>query len=203
MPMLPILRRTCLVLLAGVVTCLAAMPADAQPRWHRARMSRDLADRLQRRVEAPAEIIVSATDEGVDQLVALYGARLKKRLRGGAVLEATGGQIDAISQDPDVDHLSGNPDVHRMMAVTTEATGADQVWAGLRRLPGYDGRGVTVAVIDYGVTAVGPLADRVIVSKDFVDGRGQGRDGFGHGTHVAGIIAENGRDGYTGMAPGA
>src|SRR5438128_1108276 len=75
---------------------------------HRARLSRDLADRLAQRVEAPSEIIVSATDATVDQLVLRYGATLKKRLQGGAVLEATGGQIDAISQDPDVPHVSGN-----------------------------------------------------------------------------------------------
>jgi serine protease AprX len=62
---------------------------------------------------------------------------------------------------------------------------------------------VTVAVIDSGVAAVGPLGDRILVSKDFVEGRGLGGDEFGHGTHVAGIIAERGRDGYSGMAPGA
>ena len=33
--------------------------------------------------------------------------------------------------------------------------------------------------------------------------RGNARDGYGHGTHVAGIIAESRRDGYGGMAPGA
>src|SRR5262249_54040123 len=193
-------RRALVVALAGLATTCWALPASAQ---HRARLSRDLADRLAQRVEAPTEIIVSGADGAIDQIVALYGARLKKRLQGGAVLEATGGQIDAIAQDPAVDHLSGNATVRRMMAVTTEATGADQVWAGLQGLPGVDGSGVTVAVIDSGVSTAGPLIDRVVVSKDFVDGKGPGRDEFGHGTHVAGIIAEDGRDGYGGMAPGA
>ena len=104
--------------------------ADAQSR-HRARLSRDLTDRLTQRVEAPTDVIVAASDGSIDQLVTRYGARLKKRLHGGAVLEATGGQIDAMSQDPDVDHMAGDARCHRMMAVTTESTGADQVWAGL------------------------------------------------------------------------
>ena len=43
--------------------------------------------------------------------MARYGVRLKKRIHGGAVLEATGGQIDAMSQDPDVEHMSGNATV--------------------------------------------------------------------------------------------
>src|SRR5262245_49069357 len=197
-------RRISRLVLLGILAAglSVAAPAAGQTR-HRARLSQDLADRLQRRVEAPSEIIVTASDEAVDRLVARYGARLKKRLEGGSVLEATGGQLDAISQDPDVDHGSGNAVVRRMMAVTTAATGADQVWAGLGGLRGYDGRGVTVAVIDSGVSASGPLADRVVVSKDFTTGRGPGRDEFGHGTHVAGIVAEGDRDGYGGMAPGA
>src|SRR4029453_6377204 len=107
---------------------------------------------------------VSGADGAIDQLVARYGARLMKRLRGCAVLQATGGQIDAIAQDGDVDHVAGNAIVRRMTAEMTEATGADQVWAGVNGLPGYDGSGVTVAVIDSGVAATGPLADRVLVS---------------------------------------
>src|SRR4051794_25790182 len=112
-------RRLFSLFLACVATSFA-VPAGAQ--GHRARLSRDLADRLQRRVEAPAEIIVSGSDATVDQVVRRYGPRLKKRIVGGAVLEATGGQLDAISQDPDVTHVSGNATVYRMMAVTTAAT---------------------------------------------------------------------------------
>src|SRR5262245_42979550 len=121
-----VLCRACLLVVVASSMAVTAVPAAAQPR-HRARLSRDLADRIRQRVEAPSEIIVSAADGAIDQLVARYGARLKKRLAGGAVLEATGGQLDAIAQDPDVDHLAGNAIVRRMMADTTEATGADQV----------------------------------------------------------------------------
>jgi serine protease AprX len=191
------------VALLVLVACLGATSAFAQGP-HRARLSRDVADRLALRNNASSDIIVSSSDATVDQLVLRYGVRLKKRLAGGgAVLEATGGQIDAISQDPDVDHVSGNPTVFRMMAVTTEATGADQVWSGLAGLPGIDGRGVTVAVIDSGVSNHPALRDRVIVAKDFTGAPGGARDDYGHGTHVAGIIGESGRDGYGGMAPGA
>src|SRR5262245_59997781 len=112
-------NRACFVVVAGLVAVIAAVPVDAQPR-HRARLSRDVAERLQKRVEAPAEIIVSASDGAIDQLVARYGARLRKRIQGGAVLQATGGQIDAIAQDGDVDHVAGNAPVFRMSAETTE-----------------------------------------------------------------------------------
>src|SRR4051812_1625765 len=191
------------LVVAFVAVVLVSAPADTfaqSPR--RARMSSDLVDRLAKRIEASTTIIVSASDAGVDQLVTRYGARLKKRLAGGAVLEATGGQLDAISQDPEVAHIASDAKVFRQMAVTTEATGADQVWNGLAGLRGLTGKGIGVAVIDSGVsTQHTALKNRVVAALDFTASGNVG-DNYGHGTHVAGIIGETGKDGFTGMAPG-
>jgi hypothetical protein len=164
------------VILAFLGAIAFSLPAQAGP--HRARLSRDLAERLAQGRDEPTSVIVCGSRHKVEALAARYGARLKKLLRDCAVLEVTGGQLDALSQDADVEHLSGDVPVHRMMSVTTAAVGADQVWAGQAGEPqGLTGRGIGVAVIDSGVAREHrALRKRIVVSLDFTNSRGVGVD---------------------------
>ncbi len=66
---------------------------------------------------------------------------------------------------------------------------------------GFNGTGVTVAVVDSGVDATHPALAAVVTSQQDFTGAGIG-DGLGHGTHCAGIIASQDRT-FTGIAPGA
>ena len=82
------------------------------------------------------------------------------------------GQLAALSQDADVDHLSADA-VVRSTGVTTEAIGADQVWAGAGTLPPPRDKGIGVALIDSGIDPRHQaLANRVIFTKDFIGGNG-------------------------------
>jgi len=68
------------------------------------------------------------------------------------------------------------------------------------------GKGVVVAVIDTGVTKVGDLAKtKFVPGFNFVANNANADDDHGHGTHVAGTIAQstNNRLGVAGIAPDA
>jgi serine protease AprX len=88
------------------------------------------------------------------------------------------------------------------LSAITRMVGAQQAWAR-----GYTGQGVDVAVIDTGVArvpgldATGKVVDGPDLSFDSPATATQGVDAFGHGTHMASIIA--GRDaGVTSSASG-
>jgi membrane-anchored mycosin MYCP len=79
--------------------------------------------------------------------------------------------------------------------------GAPAAWQA-----GYTGKGVTVAVLDTGVDQTHPdLASREIGEKNFSSSR-DNVDRYGHGTHVASIVAGTGAKSggkYRGVAPDA
>ena len=93
-----------------------------------------------------------------------------------------------------------------------ELTGATVGATAARQEFGYDGSGVGVVIIDSGVSASHHDlsgtngASRVVRFVDFINDQKQAYDDYGHGTHVAGIIAGNGSDSggaRAGIAPAA
>ena len=131
------------------------------------------------------------------------------RTINGHAGELPNGALAALAASPWIEQVSED----RLVAGTMERTAATVGASTVRETFGYDGAGIGVAIIDSGITSWhDDLADpqgstqRVVRFVDFVNGHEAAYDDYGHGTHVAGIVAGNGRDSggaRSGIAPGA
>lgn len=123
---------------------------------------------------------------------------------GVVAAEAAPATIRRVLADRRIRRLRLDRTVRALLDVAAPTIRAPAVWA-----TGVGGRGTAVAVLDTGIYPHPDFTrpeNRLLAFHDVVDGRTEPFDPNGHGTHVAGIIAGNGRlsgGGYVGCAPEA
>jgi len=143
------------------------------------------------------------------QKVADRGGKLRRQLGRfrGAAYSIPASQLASLAADPEVTYIS--PDRPLSAASTgsptaildyhTDAVNAPAAWA-----QGLDGTGVGVAIIDSGIADLADIHGKkksgnsnVVYSQDFTGApAGKTVDQYGHGTHVAGIIAGTGANNF-------
>jgi serine protease AprX len=122
--------------------------------------------------------------------------------------------VQALARSPRVKRISYDWPVAGALDTAAVSTGAAAAALSAGPGGGVTGRGVAVAVLDSGVEPVGdlgPPGTTLVAEVDIVEPDGRPADPFGHGTHVAGIIAGSGAASsgpgafrtFRGIAPGA
>ena len=218
-------RRRVLSVVASVV--LAAAPATAQltPALPSeapvpdapvlAKLDPFLQNALTRLTERSLVIVRAvdaASENALRQLVETHGGVPGRSL---PIIEAFAADLPNAA----LGVLTNSPLVRRIAFDRTAVGSLDRTAAtvgapAVRQELGYDGSGIGVAVIDSGITPWhDDLTDRGVTASqrvdafvDFVHDRATAYDNYGHGTHVAGVIAGDGSDSggvHTGIAPGA
>jgi serine protease AprX len=173
---------------------LCATLAFAGPR----KMSKDLASKTSGNINVIVQFnhVPSALDH---QRVAGHGGKLKRQLGHfrGSVYTISAERLAELANDPNVTYISPDRPVHGassgapvpVLDYHNETINAPSAWT-----QGLDGTGIGVAIIDSGIANVPDLnASNVVYSQDFTgDSVNGASDQYGHGTHVAGILAGNG-----------
>jgi serine protease AprX len=206
---------------AAVPSALGETVAQAAPSAQ-ARLSAAATKAPARKVVAIVQFKPGLAESKAKALVASYGGKVTSRvpLINGLAVKLPAKQAKALAGNAKVVGLTLNTRVHstgltdaQLATSYPRTTRADKLW---RR--GITGRGVGVAVLDTGVA--GDLVDfkgadgasRVVANVVTAPGATTAGDGFGHGTHVAGIAAGNSLNRspgdpfygqYVGMAPDA
>ena len=119
------------------------------------------------------------------------------------------GELDSLLASPDVLKVWGDGRI-RFHGDTSkyDKTSPNYVWQKVIDLGGVKeakGSGVTVALLDTGVLPTADLGGRILASADFTS-EGDGIDRYGHGTHMATVIAGDGtlsKGDWRGAAPKA
>lgn len=200
----------------GLLVGAHAAAGPRQPR--RAHMDRPVTQAHD--ADRPSRVLVryrTASSDGLRERLRQSGIRLNAEHRGAGALSVTlpAGELRRLALDPDVISISADA------RVTSHGHGSlwdgpTPAWAAdaqhLRRTLGLPatasgGRGVGVAVIDSGIAPVRDLAAQIAGFYDFTAGgvAAEPSDAYGHGTHVAGLIAGTGASSfgaYPGIAPG-
>jgi serine protease AprX len=127
----------------------------------------------------------------------------------GQVISLPNAALKALAASPLVERISVDRAIGGSMERTNATTGA----SAIREVFDLNGAGIGVAIIDSGITSwhddlggAPEVAQRVDRFVDLVGSRDTAYDDYGHGTHVAGIVAGDGSDSggaRAGIAPRA
>ena len=202
-------------LLAGALAA-SADPAQGGPTIPAGKVDPGLLHAMTDAPDSTLPLIVKETDPASDEaehLVRGLGGEITHELPivsgFSALLPAEA--LPELAGSPAVGLVWGDAEIRMTSTGTSgyDSWSPNTAWRQSIRLSqiegSYNGSGVTVAILDTGVSQVPDLGNRLLARVDLTPEH-DGYDRYGHGTHVAGIIAGDGAASageWRGVAPGA
>lgn len=198
----------------GQSAAAAAKQAQREARKARrhAKLDQHLNDAVEDAVTGESAVIIEFNDQADNTtFVKNAGGKAGRRLGilNARVARMPNKKLKALASDARVKRVHLDRAVKGLVGRTAVTVGARAV----QELMGYTGAGIGVAIVDSGITGwhddltvANQQGQRVSHFVDFVNGYTQPYDDWGHGTHVAGIVAGNGFDSLgtrNAIAPGA
>ena len=206
--------------LAGAVS----FPLSASATCKHVRCSSDLDSVTTDTVPVIVQYVKDPSDDEVASVHAMGPVSYRMHSVKALAARVSAAQLTALASLPGVAYVSlDRPVKARQQMVTPIGTTpeftAEPINAPWAIARGFNGQGIGVAVIDSGITVTSDLGvktngnppNRVVYSANFVPNETTTTDAYGHGTHVAGLIAGNGANSlgknysrkFLGIAPAA
>ncbi|HVG18502.1 MAG TPA: S8 family peptidase [Blastocatellia bacterium] len=212
------------ILLCALLTfsSLAVIPSGPQPhsivsaqsnRPIARKFSPDLEDKISKNPSERVSVLIQTStnpSSGLLSSLSRSGGITLRAFRNvhAMAVELPAAAVDALSRRLDVDYISLDKPTQVTASHLETTTGANLVRSyGTSATGAINGSGIGIAILDSGVYAGHHsfLSSRLAASVDFT-GEGRTDDPYGHGTHIASIVAGNAHvasGAYTGIAPAA
>ncbi len=142
------------------------------------------------------ELIIECSDTQLPE--GLCRIRYALPLIGCLAVEISPENLDILKKAGTIKAIHRIPHITAQMNKARRAVNADSLQ--------YDGSGITIAFLDTGISPTKDFEGRILVFRDFINGRTAPYDDNGHGTHVTGIACGSGvlsGGKYRGIAPSA
>jgi subtilisin family serine protease len=201
------LLRTLAFLFIAIAALPATAPAQGRGGTPAASKLDPLLQRLAGQLTGRSRVIVEFNGTPDVRAITTAHGRPTRAMRNHPAHVADIANVDllALAQDPRVARVMSDRPAFAMLERTGATLGLRNADTGLADVA-ETGRGIGIALVDSGINAQhddlwrSQYGQRVVAFKDFTADPSNSwsnvppRDGFGHGTHVAGILAGNGYD---------
>jgi len=167
------------------------------------KVDRELKEKIKKKEKSKenVKVIIEVKNEDLTQisnLVEESGGVVDGEFKIGnsIIADVPADAIQALSYNKNIRGLWDDREYNMLLDTSVNQINVPSAWN-----LGYNGTGIKIAVLDTGIDNTDEMLAGKVVAAEVFTGENHTEDKQGHGTHIAGIVAGNGK--YKGVAPAA